>query len=149
MSIQVQELNYSYLDIQCSKWVLSRIMFLSFSGDLLILLKITTAKWHEILKILWKNIWQHFPECFECFYFTKWLPSSRNKIPWLFTDFSLTKFSFSLTKILRFYDLFVCSVKNNSKKAYQLVKDLTTDTGYIYNHTRQVGEVSHRGEWNP
>ena len=53
-------------------------------------------------------------------------PSFRNKIPRLFTDFSLTKFSFSLTKILRVYDLFVFSVKNNSKKAYQLVKDLTT-----------------------
>ena len=54
--------------------------------------------------------------------------SFRNKIPWLFTDFSLTKFSFSLIKILRFYDLFVFSVKNyNSKKAYQLVKDLTTE----------------------
>ena len=31
----------------------------------------------------------------------------QKQIPWLFTDFSLTKFSFSLTKILRFYDLFV------------------------------------------
>ena len=44
-----------------------------------------------------------------------------------FTDFSLTKFSFSLTKILRFYDLFIFFVKNNSKKAYQLVKDLTAE----------------------
>ena len=33
-----------------------------------------------------------------------WPPSCRNKIPWLFTDFSLTKFSFSLTKILQFYN---------------------------------------------
>ena len=40
-----------------------------------------------------------------------------------------------------------CIRKNNSKKAYQLVKDLTT--GQIYNHTRQVGEVSHIGERSP
>ena len=39
-----------------------------------------------------------------------------------------------------------CLRKNNSKKAYQLVKDLTTEKQVIYKHTRQVGEVSHRGE---
>ena len=50
-------------------------------------------------------------------------PHSETKFPY----FSLPKFSFSLTKILRFYDLFVFSVKNNSKKEYQLVKDLTTE----------------------
>ena len=44
-----------------------------------------------------------------------WPPSSRNKIPCLFTDFSLTKLSFSLTKILRFYNLFVFSQPINDK----------------------------------
>ena len=40
-----------------------------------------------------------------------------------------------------------CIRKNNSKKTYQLVKDLTTEKeGKLYNYTRQVGEVSHRGE---
>ena len=39
--------------------------------------------------------------------------------------------------------------KNNSKKTYQLVKDLTPEKQGKYNHTRQVGEVSHRGELNP
>ena len=50
-------------------------------------------------------------------------PYSETKFP----VFSLTKFSFPLTKILRFYNLFAFSVKNNSKKAYQLVKELTTE----------------------
>ena len=43
-------------------------------------------------------------------------PSNRNKIPWLFTDFSLTKFSFSLTKILWFYDIFIFSQPINDRQ---------------------------------
>ena len=38
-------------------------------------------------------------------------PHAKTKFP----DFSLTKFSFSLTKILRFYDLFVFSQPINDK----------------------------------
>ena len=38
-----------------------------------------------------------------------------------------------------------CLKKNNSKKAYQLVKDLTTEK-QGKSTTIQVGEVSHRGE---
>ena len=41
-----------------------------------------------------------------------------------------------------------CLRKNNTKKAYQLVKDLTTEK-QGKSATIQVGEVSHKGEWNP
>ena len=40
-----------------------------------------------------------------------------------------------------------CLRKNNSKKAYQLVKDLTTKK-QGKSTTIQVEEVAHRGEWN-
>ena len=40
-----------------------------------------------------------------------------------------------------------CLRKNNNKKAYQLVKDLTTET-QRKTTTIQVGKVSHRGKWN-
>ena len=39
-----------------------------------------------------------------------------------------------------------CLRKNNSKKAYQLVKDLTTEKQGKSTAIQDVGEVSHRGE---
>ena len=41
-------------------------------------------------------------------------------------------------------DVKACSRKNNNKKAYQLVKDLTTEKQGKSTNI-QVGEVSHRG----
>ena len=43
------------------------------------------------------------------------------------------------------HEVDACLRKNNSKKAYQLVKDLTTEK-QGQSTTIHVGEVSHRGE---
>ena len=40
------------------------------------------------------------------------------KIPWLFTDFSLTKFYFALTKIMTFYDIFLFLQQINDNQMY-------------------------------
>ena len=42
-----------------------------------------------------------------------------------------------------------CLRKNNSKKAYQLVNDRTTEKQGKSTIIQDVREVSHRGEWNP
>ena len=46
------------------------------------------------------------------------------------------------------HEVETCLRKNNSEKAYQLVKDMTTEK-QGKSTTIQVGEVSRRGEWNP